>query len=336
MRLKTYSAASMSEALNQIRKDLGADAIIVSSEEAGKTFRVTAAVETAEISLQAPLFQSQRRKNCSLLQLMEIFCRCLEYHVVPSKISDMLLGRLRTLLQDSPMQAHDIGAIVSQLIPCHPLAFNNPSILLIQGPSGAGKSMTTAKLASEYILAGHVPYIVTTDTLKAGAVEQLRTYANALKAPFESFAHHRDLLNFLMAKNPLHPVIIDTPGINPLNAGDLETLQELSVMVRLSPILVCPAGMDTYELLDRLDAYGKLRAERLILTRGDATTRFGTLLTAVLQGSLTLSHIGMGPELGSRLRPACGDLVLNLLTSPLEASQSQNQPDQSLWKEAVQ
>ena len=374
MRLKTYSAVKMHDVLAQIRKELGSDAIIVATEQRGGVYHVTAALETVMPAFDPmPLpswagpgteqvqkeFSSARpaRHVLTSLELIDIFCRCLEYHVVPPEVSDDLLGQLRLFLRHHPQEAYDVDDVMAHILPCSPLSYEPFSVVVLQGLAGVGKTLTAGKLAYEYLLAGEKPWLLTLDTLKAGSVDQLQTYAQALQIPFEKFSSLSSLLRFLKTYKAKNPVIVDTLSLHPSEEEGQEALSLLPELehgmgqeYKCFSLLVSSADTDSYTFLDHLDFYQKLEARHMIVTRCDTTQRLGVLLTAMSQlrkgpfslERLTLSSIGLGPALGDRLHPASGARVLDLFLSPLNQSrktqnifQNQDNTPDRVWREVA-
>ena len=317
MRLRTFRAATMTEALDQIRKELGIDAVIVSSQQDNTGFQITAALETPAPDLTPP-YEPKKQQLQSPLELIDLLCRCFDYHIVPNEVGESLLARLKVITEGQSQGSYDAEGVIAELLPHKPIDYHVPEMIALVGLSGAGKSMTAAKIASEYVLAGLHPTLVTTDGLKAGAKEQLQAYAGALKIPFESFDHFEGLIKFVKSWSYEQPLIIDTPGMNLLNIEENLEFQGLFETLNISPTFVCAAGQDCYEFLDKRDLLYQLGIERFILTKCDTVRRFGTLLTAMAENKMSLTAFGRGPELGNRLRPASSTQILQLLTDPLK------------------
>src|SRR5262245_24600688 len=135
MRLRTFTAASMGEAMRQVRTALGEDAVILSTEQEGKQVKVTAAVETQAASGAAP----------AMAEGSDELEAALRYHGVPQPLAGRLLATAAGLEGGSPQQA--LTAALRAQFGFQPLTDRKPAKpILLAGLLGAGKSSTLAKL----------------------------------------------------------------------------------------------------------------------------------------------------------------------------------------------
>ncbi len=322
MRLRTYFAETLSQALQQIRKDMGADAIIVSSIKEGHGVRVTAAVEM-EMAQPAASSSVTVTSNTSLVNPVETvntLCRWFDQHHVSSESADLLAAKV-SMVGDSVL-AQGVAATLGALFPTVPLLphveAHNPTRLVLIGTPGAGKSVAAAKLASEYLVAGNKNVkIISTDAVKSGADRQLAAYAEALNIPFGVYEKCQDVQKALGESPPDQIVIVDTPGISPYADDDITHLQQTLDVVQGRAIQVLPAGMDPYEASDTSGFLYDLGAQILIHTRVDTVRRLAGLLHMLASHPLIPMAFGMGPELGDRLRPATGEMLAQILQEKL-------------------
>ncbi|MCA1940510.1 MAG: GTP-binding protein, partial [Caenispirillum bisanense] len=178
MRLKCYAADTMAEAMAMVRAELGDDAIIVSTQRAagGQGVRITAAVEE-QLALDDEIEQVLTGVEPS--PIADIVRDNLDYHGVPTALLDRLVAKVRVLeVADGTMAC---AAALDDLFTFAPLpARRSPRPFLIVGPPGAGKTITTAKLAARARLAGRTVGVVTADSVRAGATEQLAAFTRIL------------------------------------------------------------------------------------------------------------------------------------------------------------
>jgi flagellar biosynthesis protein FlhF len=185
--------------------------------------------------------------------------------------------------------------------------------MMLVGLTGAGKSVTTAKLAAEALLAGMKVEIVTLDVHKAGAFEQLSSYASIMNVPLHAARYPEDLTPFVDKVAQGVQVFVDTPGVNPFLPEDMSFLSECILLTRQAPYWILPAGGDAHETLDAAEAFKNIGVTDFFQTRSDSVRRHGALLAAMGGGDLRLSGISAGPTVGSRLIKGSGTALHTLL-----------------------
>lgn len=169
------------------------------------------------------------------------------------------------------------------------------SPILIAGPAGSGKTLTVAKLAARTVMTGGEAHVVTTDTLNAGGIERLATFARAMRVPLDVAERPSDLARMLDRAKPEAQIIIDTPATNPFHADDLARVGEAIAAVGADACLTLPVGLDPAEAADTAEAFGAIGCPRLIATRLDAARRLGSLLAAATAGQLSIAEAGVAP-----------------------------------------
>lgn len=311
MRLKTFRAPSMAEAMRIIRDELGEDAIIVSTqkgEDGG--VRVTAALDIVE-DMDSPGDDYHHRPVAA--DLGDVLSETLDQHGVPGRLADRLLRAATGLNTDDPALAL-AGALDGQFrfAPLPENDFSRPLMLI--GPPGAGKTLTVAKLATRAVLARRMVRVITTDTVKAGGVEQLSTLTSVLKLKLETADNPGDLKR-RCAERGKYLQLIDSAGINPFDQAELNELKALIDAAGADPILVLPAGGDVHEAAEIAEIFRTLGTSRLIATRLDLARRLGFMLVAAEVGQLRFSHVSMSARVAEGLSPLNPVSLARLLLS---------------------
>lgn len=298
MRLKTFSAASMAVAMKQVRQALGDNAIIVSTQgndESG-TVRVTAAVETADDA--APVTGGA---GDDVRDAVEVISGVLDRHGVPPPLADRLLDAAADYGTNQPAVA--LAAAFKAVFTFAPLSIAaTPQPLLLVGPSGTGKTVTVAKLAVQAVLIQVPVRLVTADTTRAGAVDQLGTFARALKLDLATAAGPATLAR-LLASNGTRRTLIDSPGINPYDPAERTRLESLIRAASAEPVLVLAAGIDAFEAAEIATIFARLGVRRVLFTRLDAARRLGGLLAAAAAGGFGLANAAVTPHIADGLEP---------------------------------
>lgn len=183
-----------------------------------------------------------------------------------------------------------------------------PSAIALVGPTGVGKTTTIAKLAARIVcrLRRRVE-LITLDTYRIAAVEQLKTYAEIIGVGCH-VAHDVHELNALVNRfSKEATVLIDTAGRNP---HDLAEEMELGDYLRERPdmlkLLVLPATTQTSDVQAAMRQFAIYGANRLVLTKLDETTRPGAAITAIANSHMPLVYLCAGqrvPEDFERATP---------------------------------
>lgn len=176
-----------------------------------------------------------------------------------------------------------------------PIAFSPSAPIMLVGPTGAGKTSSSAKLAAAASARGEAAFLMTADIGRAGAVEQIRSYSEALGADYYIVESPLDVQQVLRAERPASVVILDTPGISPYDGGDMAALRSYREACGAEPVLVLPASGDAEEYADWAVAFKEIGVRRCIVTKFDATKRVGAALRAAYEAELSLAHFSETP-----------------------------------------
>lgn len=295
MRLKIYRAPSMADAMRQMRGDLGADALILSTRRVANGVEVTAASEEADGP--PPCAPAMRTTDPDA-------ARGLAYHGAPS----ILAGRLAEGRLTETLALHlTFGAL--------PLAPEHQPIIFI-GPPGAGKTLTVARLATRLVLGGIKPLVITADGKRAGAAEQLAAFTRLLGLELVVASHPVALARALARRQSGAPVLIDMPGGSPFNESQSDELAAMVATADAATAVVLPTGLDADEAREIATAYAAAGAQYLVATRLDVSRRIGSVLSAAMSG-LALVEAGIGEGAADGLVPlTAAFLAQRLLTIP--------------------
>jgi flagellar biosynthesis protein FlhF len=195
--------------------------------------------------------------------------------------------------------------------------------VLLAGPPGAGKTTTAGKFATRALLSGAPPLLVTSDSNRAGAAEQLAAFARILGTGMAMAATTEALLKALRGRRPGQPVVIDTAGTDPFDAEEMARLSAFARAVDAEMVLVLPAGLDPAEAAEIARIYAVAGCRLLLPTRLDQARRLGSVLAAAWGGPLALTEGGIGPGPAGGLLPLTPETLAGRLRGdPIAAEET--------------
>ena len=189
-------------------------------------------------------------------------------------------------------------------------------IMMFVGPTGVGKTTTIAKLAARYAYkqsSRHKVGIITLDTYRIGAVEQLMTYAKMMKLPIETVVDPNDFEEALDVLRHNDYILIDTVGSS---QHDREKIEKLSSFLRVNTFaeininLVLSAITKYEDLLDIYNNFSVLPIDTLIFTKLDETKTYGNIFSLLLDTKKPVSYFSIGQEVPDDLMEANTEYLL--------------------------
>ncbi len=308
MRMRTFTGDSLSAVMAEVRRELGPDAVIITSGDApGGGVEVRAAAERGTMGTKAEDSvtalarrdaERTRERGDASAGLTRI-ARALSWHHVTPEPAEALM-KSAMAMQDGEATA-TLARALDQRYGVHPVEADPGRPILLAGGAGAGKSSCAARLAARAVRHGVRPVLISADA-RAGAREQLAAYAKALELEFEAVEGPRELSAVLTRAAP-RAAIIDAPGINPFELDDLDDLADLAYAADAEIVAVMEAGLAPGDAEDIAALFAAIGAGRAIITKLDAARRRGALL-APGEAGLAYAHVAASPYIGSGLAPA--------------------------------
>jgi flagellar biosynthesis protein FlhF len=221
-----------------------------------------------------------------------------------SNISDSLLikSRVAQLLEDEVLVT---GPITTSTDKCR--------LVALVGPTGVGKTTTIAKLAANHRLREKKRVgLITVDTYRVAAVEQLRTYADIIDLPMEVVATPREMREAVSRMRHLDLVLMDTAGRSPRDEVKIQELRSLLAEAEPDQVmLVLSATAGARSLITTAERFAEVGTTALLLTKLDEATSLGHLASLVRQCRLPISYLTDGQnvpddiQVADRRRLAC-------------------------------
>lgn len=297
MRLKSFSAASLPEAMKAVRAHFGPDAVILSTVNEGSDgqVRVTAALEEDG---QDGLVSASSEPD--VWNAIDGLAAALSYHRVPQGLLDRLLEATPSAKALDLAMAGALDTVLS-LQPFSAKTVQRP--LLMIGSPGAGKTSSAAKLSVLAKLAGRQTTLITMDGAKAGGRDQIAVFAQALQTELLEAKDAESLARVIDVQPEARFIVIDTPGANAFNQAEVETLGAIAEAANAEPVLVLPAGGDALDSAEIAQAFSTLGSLKLIATKLDAARRLGGVLSAAFAANCTIIAGGVAPQIAGGMVP---------------------------------
>ena len=190
-----------------------------------------------------------------------------------------------------------------------------PRVIALVGPTGVGKTTTVAKLAATFKLKQNLKVgLITADTYRIAAVEQLRTYAQIIGLPLQIVTGPQELSAAMDQMQQFDVVLIDTAGRSQKNTDRLDELSTLLQIVKPHEThLVLSATASQRVLMQTIDKFEAVRPDRLIFTKLDEAVTLGAMLNVAERVKKPLSYITTGQEVPHQIEACDADRLAQRL-----------------------
>lgn len=204
-----------------------------------------------------------------------------QYQTDSSELKGLIIEQIQTYLQSVE------GIKIPQ---------TGRKIVAFIGPTGVGKTTTIAKLAAKFALqGGYQVALVTADTYRISAVEQLKTYSDIMGMPIHVVYAADELKHVLDCNLDKQLILIDTAGRSPHNSDQLEELKSLlQVDDTIETYLVLSATTKYKDAFDIVKNFSVCSPNKVIFTKIDETRNIGTIVNLLYQFPMSLSYVTNG------------------------------------------
>jgi len=174
----------------------------------------------------------------------------------------------------------------------------SPRSICLIGPTGVGKTTTIAKLAAAFKLRQRQKVgLITIDTYRIAAVDQLRTYANIIGVPLKVVLTPGELVAAMKDMSDCDTILIDTAGRSPSDDLKLNELAGFIQAANPTEVHLVLASTTTQGAMEAaLRSFSKVRVDQMIFTKLDEAVSFGVLLNVARKASKALSYITTGQD----------------------------------------
>jgi flagellar biosynthesis protein FlhF len=365
MQTNLYRATTIKAATAKVKDSLGPDAMIIStkrlSEGAGNDLFEISAVpggSDSSSSISDPLTEVNaqlmdikdlifllNRPDTSIEHLMmnsvalSLYAKLIREGVNEPLVRN-ILEKTVTLKDNSYNHAGDIKQkAIKELMQIIDVKDpfetkdNSRIIAAFIGTTGVGKTTTIAKLAAQLMLkAGKKVGLISIDTYRIGAIEQLKTYANILGIPCFHAFKRKDLLFAIRKLEDRDVILIDTAGRSQYDNSRIEELKTmLAGDLAISSHLLLSVGTMQSEIIKTAISFSPLNFQTYIFTKIDEAERFGSVINQITELKLPISYITTGQNVPEDIERANKNNILKLLfnnkhidTKPFKALDNQH------------
>lgn len=198
---------------------------------------------------------------------------------------------------------------LGQVLKFSPLVPSPDAPIMLVGQTGAGKTSSAAKLAARAAGMGGRAVFMSADVGRAGAIEQMTTYAEALDTLFWPIEDPEHVAEILRQERPREQIIFDTPGVSPYASADVAAVRAFREVLGAEPILVLPASGDVNEHIDWVKAFADIGVRRAIITKFDTSRRVGAAISGCYHAGVAVAHFSEAPFIADGLVDADPDYL---------------------------
>ncbi|MBR0261879.1 MAG: flagellar biosynthesis protein FlhF [Selenomonadaceae bacterium] len=193
-------------------------------------------------------------------------------------------------------------------------------IVALLGTTGVGKTTTLAKIAAKFVLEQRTNVaLVTADTYRISAVEQLKTYSDILELPLDIVYNPPELASALERHRDKDLILIDTAGRSQHNEYQMRELEEfLRVNPRIEKHLVISATTKFTDARHIMNKFSLVEPDKIIFTKIDETSSLGMIVNLLHDTKYALSYITAGQSVPDDIELASADILATLLLKKVD------------------
>jgi len=189
-------------------------------------------------------------------------------------------------------------------------------IVAVVGPTGVGKTSTIARLSAAAMTREKKQQValITLDEERIGAIEQIMVYSKILGIPFKAVSNRRELKKWVDKFSNCNLIFIDTPGIQLKNQQHMAEIKEIFDKINdIECHLVMSAATNEKTLRNTLENYKIFNISRLIFTKLDECSTFGSIMNQLYRTKIPVSYFTNGPQIPENIEAATLEKLIDLI-----------------------
>ena len=315
----TFRAGRFEEAIAQVKRVLGDDALIVSRRDLGPSELRLGEPRGVEVTAIANRDAQRDELDVHESSALGILDRRLRASGVPDRAADSLIQTLRRRVGSREIGQAALQELLAKVLRDELLFSGGASaarVIALVGPTGVGKTTTIAKIAAhEQLVRRQNVGLVTIDEYRIGGIEQLGRYADLIGCPMEVASDARSLEVALRKLGNADLVLVDTAGRSPRDAWALRAMAEClhGAQEPVEVHLCLPVAMRERELRTAIEHCSVLQPSRLTCTKIDEAICCGSIVAAHIQSGLPLGYFTTGQRVPEDISVASAELLAALL-----------------------
>lgn len=344
MKVKKYVGTNMQDTIFKVKADLGPDAIILNTRKFKKGFfglfgktqvEVLAALEEEKPEDKKTLDEINSLKNMinelnrqwqadnfarDLPNELGIIYQHLNLQGVKVEFRKDFISRLNTRIDSEEKLIKKAEKKLEDFFgPPRPIAIDKedlPKVITFIGPTGVGKTTTIAKLAARFTLDDEKKVgMVTADTYRIAAVQQLKTYSDIINIPLEVVYNKEELKQVISGKYKDYDLVfVDTAGSSWNDKLQLGRLKKLITRDLVDEVhLILSMNTKSSDIDGVIEQFSKLEPDKIVLSKLDETLTYGDIINIKYKHNLPYSYITFGQDVPDDLQVADPGLLIQYI-----------------------
>lgn len=352
MRIRRYKGTSQEKLLNAARRELGADAVVVCNRKIDggpgglfgkRQYEVIAVADESHDGSRPVVAESRAGEGPSALEgkrwnAIEERFTALQDEIrnistglefpggadVPAFARGWDPGFTRVVKRNIPdlfVQNPDEDALerlsdsLNVMEDFSPKRGKGPHVVVLAGPTGSGKTTTLAKLAANWHLErGLKVGMITTDTYRIAAVDQIREYAALLGTELRVAFSAAEAARAADSFKSMDVVLVDTPGRNHYDSVGMAGLRgTMERFGKVTLMLLVPATIDSGYARTLVESFRVVKPDCLVVSKIDETRRWPIFTTLARVAPWPVAFLTNGQSVPQDIKPARADVIARML-----------------------
>lgn len=283
-------------------------------------------IDSLKSTMAELVAETRRARDPSLpVSLQELYQQLIKAEVA-EEIAGDLVRKVRSELAEPALSDRSavrvkLASFIESMLPVagpvRLVSTSTPTVIALVGPTGVGKTTTVAKLAANYRLRHNREVgLITIDTFRIAAVDQLETYAKIIDVPLKVVVTADEMREALHAMRKCDIILIDTAGRSQNDHAKLAELKTLLDEAKPHEIhLVLSSTCHTAVLRQTIRRFTALGANRVIVSKLDEAVGFGVILNCLKDAEARLSYVTTGQNVPQDIEVGRGANLAKLIIS---------------------